>query len=253
MGQPKKQRRKYSTPTHMYKGREGEKELIGAYGLKNAKELWKSKSEVARIRALARKLLASPDEKVIGDFTGRLKRVGLITKEAKLEDVLATTLEGVLDRRLQTVVYKKSLTTTIKQARQEIVHGHIAVNGRRMTAPGHLTTLEEAESVDFYAGSPLRNPEHPIRKIEKKASSEERVKAEDVKPPSERPNEAGETRAESTPVKPVEGAGPAEEVKREEPKVEEVKDKKLPEAEKREEPEEKPKGEDNASGEGSKA
>jgi len=34
--------------------------------------------------------------------------------------------------------------------------------------------LIEAEKVDFYPGSPLANPEHPLRKIEK-ASSEKRV------------------------------------------------------------------------------
>ncbi len=179
----------------MFKGREGEAELIKAYGLKNARELWKAKSEVARIRALARKLLAKPDEAVISDLMGRLKRLGLLKKDAKLEDVLAITLEDILDRRLQTVVYKRGLTTTIKQARQEIVHGHISVGGGRMTSPGHLTTLEEGETVDFYAGSPLRNPEHPVRRIEKKASSEKadkKINTEDIKTSNSGADTSGE-------------------------------------------------------------
>ncbi len=170
----------------MYKGREGEKALIASYGLKNAKELWKAKSEVARIRALARKLLARPDEKMAEDILNRLKKTGMLKKDSKLEDVLGLTVESALDRRLQTQVYKKGLTHTIKQARQAIVHGHVSVNGGRMTAPGHLTTLQESESIEYYAGSPMKDPEHPVRKVEKKASSEDRVKAEDVKPPSER-------------------------------------------------------------------
>lgn len=218
MGHPKKQRRRYSTPAHMYKGREGEKELVKAYGLKNARELWKAKSEVARIRGLARRLLATPDEKTEKDLLGRLVRTGLVPKGAKLEDVLDLTVENILDRRLQTVAYKKSLTISIKQARQEIVHGHIAVNGQRMTAPGHLTTLEEAESVDFYAGSALSDPDHPIRSVKKKMASTEKaesreVKAEEVKPPGER--------AANAPEKPGEKEAPEE--KKEAPVKEEAK------------------------------
>lgn len=196
MGHPKKQRRKYSRPKQMFRGREGEPELVQSYGLKNSKELWKAKSSVARIRALARKLLASPNKKEEGELLVRLKGQGLIPKEAKLEDVLKLTVENALDRRLQTVVYKKGLTTSIKQSRQDLIHGHIAVGGSRMAAPSHIVTLQEGEKIDFYAGSPLADPEHPARKIEKKASSDARVaetaetKAGDVKPPAERPKKA---------------------------------------------------------------
>jgi len=172
MGHPKKQRRKYSTPRHLFKGREGEKELVQAYGLKNCKELWKVKSEVSRVRALARQMLANPDQRKESELLGRLKRIGLVGKDAKLDDVLTLTVENLLDRRLQTIVYKRSLTTSIKQARQDIVHGHIAVNGRRMNSPGHITTMEEAEKIGFYMNSPLANPEHPLRKVVKKASTE---------------------------------------------------------------------------------
>lgn len=201
MGQPKKQRRKYDTPKHMFKGREGESDLIRAFGLKNARELWKAKSEVARIRSLARGLLAKSDEKLESDLIGRLKRAGLISGEARLEDVLKITIEDVLDRRLQTQVYKRGLANSVRQARQEIVHGHISVAGKRMNAPGHTTTLTEAESLDFYAGSALTDPEHPARYIPKKvpeAASRE-VNAENVKPPSERKDAASDApKAEDT-------------------------------------------------------
>jgi len=172
MGHPKKQRRKYSRPKHLFKGREGERELVQAYGLKNMKELWKAKSEVSRIRSLAREMLAKPDEKKESEVLAKLKKIGMLIKEGKLDDVLKLTVENLLDRRLQTLVFKRSLTTTVKQARQDIIHGHIAIAGRRMTAPGHITTLEEGEKIDFYMNSPLANPEHPVRKIEKKASTE---------------------------------------------------------------------------------
>lgn len=239
MGQPKKQRRNYTTPKHMFKGREGERELAQAYGLKNMKELWKAKSEVSRVRGLARELLAKPDEKTEKDMLGRLVRVGLVPKDAKLEDVLNVTIENVLDRRLQTVVFKLNLTTSIKQARQEIVHGHIAVAGQRMTAPGHTCTLEEAQQVDFYAGSPLTNPEHPIRKIEKKASTDaaasREVKAEEVKPLAERPVEEKKEEApkEEAPL-PAAPEGAVVEEKKEEPKEEKPAEEKKEEAPKEE-------------------
>jgi small subunit ribosomal protein S4 len=209
MGQPKKQRRRYETPSHMFKGREGEEELVQAYGLKNMKELWKAKSEVSRIRGLARKLLATSDKKTEEDVLARLVKLGILKKDSKLEDILNISVEDILHRRLQTIVFKKALTTTIKQARQDIVHGHISVAGERMTAPGHMTTLEEEKLIDFYAGSPLADPEHPIRKVEKKASTEgaetRETKAEDVKPPSERPKEEPkDTKPEET--KPMEPA-----------------------------------------------
>ncbi len=167
MGQPKKQRRKYSTPKHLFKGREGETELIRGYGLKNAKELWKAKSEISRIRGLARKLLADRSEKAESDLMGFVKKLGILNKDGKLEDVLAISVESLLDRRLQTIVYKRGLTTSVKGARQEIAHGHIAVDGKRMNSPGHLLTLEEGEKVDYYGNSPLANPEHVLRKVER--------------------------------------------------------------------------------------
>jgi small subunit ribosomal protein S4 len=210
MGQPKKQRRRYNTPAHLFKGREGEAELRQTYGLKNMKEVWKAKSEVSRVRGLARKLLATPDQKAETEILAKLARLGILAKDAKLEDVLNIKVEDILDRRLQTIVYKKSLTTTIKQARQEIVHGHIAIAGQRMSVPAHMVSLEEEGMLEFYPGSPIADPDHPIRKIEKKASTEgaetREVKAEDVKPPSERPEE----KPASEPAKDVAEPAPAE-------------------------------------------
>ncbi|MBN2518546.1 MAG: 30S ribosomal protein S4 [Candidatus Altiarchaeota archaeon] len=176
MGQPKKQRRKYSRPQNLFKVDriEEESEIIKNFGLKNNKEVWKAKSEVGRLRTLARSLLAHPDEKTTADFLGRLKGMGLLTADGKLEDVLKLRTEDILERRLQTQVYRKNLSLSVDQARQFIIHGHIAVNGQRMTVPGHLLTKVEEESISFYGNSSLSNPEHPMRKVEKKAVPEKR-------------------------------------------------------------------------------
>ena len=59
-----------------------------------------------------------------------------------------------MERRLQTIVYKKGLAKTIHHARQLIVHGHIAINGRRVTSPGYIVRRDEEEMVDYAPTSP---------------------------------------------------------------------------------------------------
>jgi small subunit ribosomal protein S4 len=44
-------------------------------------------------------------------------------------------LIGLLERRLATVVYRCKWVSTVFQARQFVSHGHVKVNGRRVTIP----------------------------------------------------------------------------------------------------------------------
>ena len=67
-----------------------------------------------------------------------------------LEDVLALGTEDVLERRLQTQVHKKKLSNSLKHARQLIVHGHIAINDRRVTIPSYMVSLEEERGIGYY-------------------------------------------------------------------------------------------------------
>jgi small subunit ribosomal protein S4 len=50
----------------------------------------------------------------------------------------AENLIGLLERRLDMVVYRANLVPTIFAARQFVNHGHVAVNGRRVTIPSYL-------------------------------------------------------------------------------------------------------------------
>ncbi|MHC1635666.1 MAG: 30S ribosomal protein S4, partial [Candidatus Methanospirareceae archaeon] len=79
-----------------------------------------------------------------------LKRKGILEEGAKMEDALGLTARNILERRLQTIVFKKGLANTIKQARQLIVHGHIAVDGRRVTAPSYIVERDEEDKIGFY-------------------------------------------------------------------------------------------------------
>lgn len=47
-------------------------------------------------------------------------------------------LIGILERRLDTVVYRMKLVPTVFAARQFVNHGHIKVNGHRVNIPSYL-------------------------------------------------------------------------------------------------------------------
>ena len=70
--------------------------------------------------------------------------------DSGLEDVLALGTEDILERRLQTQVHKKELSNSLKHARQLIVHGHIAINDRRVTIPSYMVSLGEESGIGYY-------------------------------------------------------------------------------------------------------
>ena len=163
MGDPKKPRKKWQGPNHPWIRDRLEREqiLLGKYGLRNKKEIWIAETYVRNLRHQARSLLALPPaeraarEKALFE---RVRKFGLIEKEnITLDDILGLTVENYLERRLQTIVFKKGLAKTIYQARQLIVHGHIAIGGRRVTSPGYLVTKDEESMIDFYPTSVFKN------------------------------------------------------------------------------------------------
>ncbi|MEB2836347.1 MAG: 30S ribosomal protein S4 [Desulfurococcales archaeon] len=161
MGDPRKPRRKWEGPKHPWIKERliQELELMGRYGLKNKKELWRAATLARKFRHMARSLLGLPEDirrERERALLHRLHRMGLIGENATLDDVLGLTAEHVLERRLQTIVWKKGLARTIYQARQLITHGHIAIAGRRVTSPGYLVSREEEDLIDYAPGSPFK-------------------------------------------------------------------------------------------------
>src|SRR3989344_6520595 len=163
MGDPRKQRKKYKGPSHPWQRKRIEEERIikKEYGLKNKKEIWKASSILRRSNIQAKKLIseknkgnpqAEIEEK---QLIGRLYKLGLLNEDAKLDDVLSLELKDILNRRLQTFVYKKGLCLTPKQARQFIVHGCIFVNGRKISVPSYLVGREEELTITFNPNSSL--------------------------------------------------------------------------------------------------
>jgi small subunit ribosomal protein S4 len=155
----------YETPNHPYQGERiaEEGDLLGRYGLKNKEELWRAQSELRKYRREARRLLGRAGEESSDEFIARLHRIGILGAEDGLDDVLSLDVTDVLERRLQTVVYRQGLANTVDQARQFVSHGHIRVSDRRVTAPSYKVEIEEEDRISFDDTSPLADDLHPER------------------------------------------------------------------------------------------
>jgi len=154
----KRQKKKYEKPLKPWdrERRDEEKKLLETYGLRRKREIWRVESILRKYRRLARNLAAKQDkdkEKILLD---KLFKMGIIKKDANLDDILALNIEKFLDRRLQTIVFKKGLTSTIRQARQLIVHGHISLDGRRVRWPSMILNLGEEDKISFYEKSKIK-------------------------------------------------------------------------------------------------
>lgn len=173
MGDPKFPKKTYSTPRHPWqKDRiDAEKEILSKYGLKNKRELWKGMELLKSFRSQARDLQArmrvsdTSAEKQFQALIHRLVRYNILSHTATLDDVLSLSIDDILSRRLQTIVFKKNLARTPKQARQMITHGHVILNGRRVTVPGMLVEGTLEDSIIYHERSPFTDDLHPMRQV----------------------------------------------------------------------------------------
>jgi small subunit ribosomal protein S4 len=171
MGDPKFSRKKYDTPSHPWQAAriKEENDILKKYGLKNKKEAWKAQSYLRNLRRQARELqarLRTKDPQAELEYKNLMKRtmtLGVLVEKTTLDDVLSLTIESVLGRRLQTLVYQKGLASTLGQARQLIVHGHIAIDERKVRIPGYLVKQGEVEKITYKDSSPFSNELHPMR------------------------------------------------------------------------------------------
>ncbi|EMA52556.1 MULTISPECIES: 30S ribosomal protein S4 [Halococcus] len=161
----------YETPNHPYQGERisEESNLVGRYGLKNKEELWRAQSELRGFRREARRLLGDAQgdvdaaEREGEPFLARLRRLGILDETDGLDDVLSLEVTDVLERRLQTIVYRTGLANTVQQARQFVSHGHIVVDGARVTTPSRKVDVSEEDLVGFDETSPIADELHPER------------------------------------------------------------------------------------------
>ncbi|MDG1544175.1 MAG: 30S ribosomal protein S4 [archaeon] len=194
MGDPKFPSKHYNTPSHPWQKvrMEQESNLMHQYGLKNKKEIWRADTKVREMRRQARKLTAKASEtqaqkeKVL--LLAKLNRLGMLEQDSALEDVLRMNPENILDRRLQTQVYLQGLSSTVKQARQLIVHGHISVDGSVTRVPGMTVTRLQEKNIIYSPSSALNSDLHPVRpgaKAPVEDEQTEEVVSEEAKEKSE--------------------------------------------------------------------
>ncbi|MBI2650942.1 30S ribosomal protein S4 [Candidatus Woesearchaeota archaeon] len=172
MGSPRKLRKKFSKPSHPWQKERilAEKELLNAYGLRRKYEIWKMNSVLKNFTRQAKNIVSGnklQSEKEKNQLLTKLLSLGLINNNSKIEEVLSLTLKDVMERRLQTLVFRKGLARTTSQARQFIVHGHISLGDKKITSPSYLVPLDEEGIIQFAESSAIKDINHPERAIVK--------------------------------------------------------------------------------------
>jgi len=170
VGDPKRQRKSYETPRHPWRKDQLEVELhlVGDYGLRNKRELWRYKTMLSKVRGIARSLLGQSEAERANterEYLSKLSRIGVLSESATIDEVLDLDIRNLLERRLQTMVFRRGLSKTVYQARQLVSHGHIAVGEKIVSVPGYMVARDEEQKLKYFSHSPLAKADHPVRKI----------------------------------------------------------------------------------------
>lgn len=72
-------------------------------------------------------------------------------KATRMEGTPGENLLSLLERRLDNVVYRLKMAMSVTQARQMIVHGHVLVNGKKVTSPSY--SVESGDAVGLKQSS----------------------------------------------------------------------------------------------------
>ena len=120
------------------------------------------------------------------DLVESLYRRGLLGDGASLDDILQIDVELVLSRRLQSQVYYRGLASSMRQARQLVIHGHIGLGDQKMTVPSYIISRDDENILNYHHTSPLMDATHPIRvEIENTRSAAEYGEGEENAAPTE--------------------------------------------------------------------
>jgi|Transcript_141698 small subunit ribosomal protein S9e len=154
-----------------------ELKLVGEYGLRCKREIWRCQLALAKIRKAARKLLTLDEKDPKRMFEGdallrRMVRIGILGEDEKrLDFVLQLTTSKLLERRLQTRVYKLGLAKSIHHARCLIKQRHIRVGRQLVDSPSFTVRTESDGHIDLALHSPYTATGRPGRVARKKGAS----------------------------------------------------------------------------------
>jgi len=193
MGDPKTSRRGWQKPKRPlnYDLIMEELKILGTFGLKTKRELWKTQTELSRVRLQARSLLAlRQDERERKEpiLMQSLSKIGLVNEDSTLDDVLNLQVTDLLSRRLQTIAQRKLYFKTPYQARQAIVHGHIMIGDSVVTIPSYVVKTDEEAKIHLIPESSfnetLSKPESDLGSPEtENLESETGIQSKNEEPP----------------------------------------------------------------------
>ena len=168
MGDIKKIRKKYSGPAHPWKkvNIESERVLKQEFGLKNKREIYIAQSFLKKYKDIAKRLIASRTAQAVKEkelVLTKLKKLGLLSASSGLDQILSLELKNILERRVQTLIFRRKLARTVHQARQFITHRHVLISSKEVTSPSRLLSLEEENKMTFKPSSSLSSDNHPER------------------------------------------------------------------------------------------
>ena len=143
-----RKKKSYARPMKPFEGPRIAEEnlLVKEYGLKNKKEVWKSLAKINYYKKRAMALARSPSEEQEA-FFNKLRHLGL--KVNSVSDILGLKIEDLLRRRLPSIVNKKRLAKTVKQARQLVVHKKITVKCNVIDSPSYIVSVDEENRIDL--------------------------------------------------------------------------------------------------------
>ncbi|KAF4035340.1 S4 domain [Phytophthora infestans] len=155
-------RKTYRTPSRAFEKERLDQELklLGEYGLRCKREIWRVQYALSKLRKAARELLTLDPKDPKRLFEGsallrRLKRYGMLAEdENELDFVLRLNVQKLLERRLQTKVFKQNLAKSIHHARVLIKQRHIRVGKQLVDVPSFLVRMDSEKHIDFAVTSP---------------------------------------------------------------------------------------------------
>ena len=140
---------------------DAELKIVGEFGLRNKRELWRVQFALNKLRNAARVLVTLDEKDPKRIFEGeaimrRMRNYGLLDEtQDKLDYVLALGPEQFLERRLQTLVFKLGLAKSVHHARVLIRQRHIRVGKQIVNVPSFLVRTDSQKHIDFALNSPL--------------------------------------------------------------------------------------------------
>ena len=132
-----------------------ELKIVGAYGLRCKREVWRVQLVLAKLRKAARELMTLEETDQRRIFEGdalirRIVKLGLLKEnERKLDYILGLTTNQFLERRLQTLVAQRKLGNSVHHARVLIRQRHIAVGKQLVNIPSFMVRVSSEQHIQI--------------------------------------------------------------------------------------------------------